>query len=227
MHIKTKCWEKYPEKKPNFAKNCKGKQASRSSVATAAIDGSKGEIILAASNHGEQYVHLDHDLTSDDEESILEVITGQMHAVDMTNAYQYVPVNDDIKFLEQIESLVELKEEEYIRNMNAIAVGQAVVIPINLQSTRQCINHLQELPGMAFFPDDIVGAVGVTCRTGPATDFLELLAQLLCHPHLPVVVLQVNVGCSLPVLRRNRKKILNQIQEIIELLGSKLISAMA
>jgi hypothetical protein len=50
-HIKTT--------KPKFAKNCKGKQASRSSVATAAIDDSKGEIILAAASHGEQYVYLE------------------------------------------------------------------------------------------------------------------------------------------------------------------------
>jgi hypothetical protein len=35
-HIKTTCWEKYPKKKPKFAKNREGKQASRSSVAAAA-----------------------------------------------------------------------------------------------------------------------------------------------------------------------------------------------
>ncbi len=33
-HIETTCWGKYPEKKPKFAKNYKGKQASRSSVAS-------------------------------------------------------------------------------------------------------------------------------------------------------------------------------------------------
>jgi hypothetical protein len=37
-----------------------------------------------------------------------------MHAVDITNPYQYTPVIDDVKFfLEGIESLKELKEEEY------------------------------------------------------------------------------------------------------------------
>jgi hypothetical protein len=40
------------------------------------IDDSKGEIILAATSHGEQYVYLDHEVISDDEESILEVFTG-------------------------------------------------------------------------------------------------------------------------------------------------------
>jgi hypothetical protein len=93
------CWEKYPEKKPKLAKNREGKQASRSSIATAAIDDSKGEIIFAAMSHREQYVYLDHDITSD-EESILEVFAGQTHTVDITNAYQYAPVIDDIKFLE-------------------------------------------------------------------------------------------------------------------------------
>ncbi len=53
-YVKTTCWEKYPEKKPKLTKNCKGNQASRSSVATAGIDDSKGEIILAAISHGEQ-----------------------------------------------------------------------------------------------------------------------------------------------------------------------------
>jgi hypothetical protein len=28
-HIKNTCWEKYPEKKPKFSKNCKSKQAGR------------------------------------------------------------------------------------------------------------------------------------------------------------------------------------------------------
>ncbi len=97
-HIKTTCREKYPEKKPKFAKNHKGKQARRSSVATAAIDGSKRGIILAATSHGEQYVYLDHDIISDNEESILKVFTGQMHTVDITNVYQYAPVIDDINF---------------------------------------------------------------------------------------------------------------------------------
>jgi hypothetical protein len=87
-HIKSTYWEKYPEKKPKFANNCEGKQASRSSIATAAVDDSKGEIILATTRHGEQYVYLDHDIISDDEESILEVFTGQMHTVDIINAYQ-------------------------------------------------------------------------------------------------------------------------------------------
>jgi hypothetical protein len=55
-HIKNNCWEKYPEKKLKFAKNCESKQASKSSIPTAAIEDSKGEIILAATTHGEQYV---------------------------------------------------------------------------------------------------------------------------------------------------------------------------
>jgi hypothetical protein len=86
-HIKTTCWEKYPEKKPKFAKNCEGKQASRSFVATDAIDDSDKEIILAAMSHGEQYVYLDHDIISDNKENILKVFTGQMHAVDINTMH--------------------------------------------------------------------------------------------------------------------------------------------
>ncbi len=112
-HIKTTCRENYPEKKPKFAKNCGGKQAIRSAFATAAIDESKGEIILAATSHGEQYTYLDHGIISDNEESILKVFAGQMYTVDITNAHQYAPVIDDVKFLEGIKSLEELKEEEY------------------------------------------------------------------------------------------------------------------
>ncbi len=66
-HIKSMCWEKYPEKKPKFTKNCKSKQASRSSVPTAAIDDSEGEIIRATTSHGEQFMYFDHDVISDDE----------------------------------------------------------------------------------------------------------------------------------------------------------------
>jgi hypothetical protein len=51
-HIENMCWEKYPEKKPKFTKNPESKQASRSSIATAAIDDGKVEIILAATSHG-------------------------------------------------------------------------------------------------------------------------------------------------------------------------------
>jgi hypothetical protein len=36
-----------------------------------------------------------------------------MHAVNITNVYQYTPVMDDVEFFEQIKSLKELKEEEY------------------------------------------------------------------------------------------------------------------
>jgi hypothetical protein len=64
-------------------------------------------------SHGEQYVYLDCDVISDNKEIILKVFTGQMHTVDITNAYQYTPVIDDIKFVEGIESLKELEEEEY------------------------------------------------------------------------------------------------------------------
>jgi hypothetical protein len=48
-------------------------------------------------SHGEQHVYLDHDIISDDKEKILEVFTGQMHIVDITNAYTYAPVIDDVK----------------------------------------------------------------------------------------------------------------------------------
>ncbi len=72
---------------------------SRSSIATAGIDDSKGEIILATMSHGEQHVYLDRDIISDNKESILKVLTGQMHTVDITNAYQYAPVIDDVKCL--------------------------------------------------------------------------------------------------------------------------------
>ncbi len=58
-------------------------------------------------------MYLDHDIISDIKESILKVFTGQMHTVDITNAYQYAPVIYDIKYLERIESFEELKEEEY------------------------------------------------------------------------------------------------------------------
>ncbi len=112
-HIENTCWEKYPEKKPKLAKNCKSKPASSCFVATAAIDDGKGKIILVATSHGEQYVYLDHDVISDDKESILEVFTGQMHAVDITNAYQYAPIINEVKFLEGIKLLEELKEKEY------------------------------------------------------------------------------------------------------------------
>ena len=55
-------------------------------------------------------MYLDHDIISDDKKSILKVFTGQMHTVDITNAYQYAPVIYDIKYLERIESFEELKE---------------------------------------------------------------------------------------------------------------------
>jgi hypothetical protein len=55
-------------------------------------------------------VYLDHDVISNNKESILGVFTGQMHSVDITNAYQYTPVIDDFKFLEGIKLLKELKE---------------------------------------------------------------------------------------------------------------------
>ncbi len=77
-----------------------------------AIDDSKGEIILGATSHGEQYVYLDHDIIHDKEEIILEVFTGKMHTLDITNLYQYAPVIDDVKILEGIKSLEELKEEK-------------------------------------------------------------------------------------------------------------------
>jgi hypothetical protein len=64
-------------------------------------------------SHGEQYVYLDCDVISDDKEIILKVFTDQIHTVDITNAYQYAPVINDVKFLEGIESLKELEEEEY------------------------------------------------------------------------------------------------------------------
>ncbi len=86
---------------------------SRSSIATAAFDDSEGEIIIAATSHGEQYVYLDHDIISDDKKSILKVFTGQIEAVDITNAYQYAPVTDDNNSLEGIKSLEVLEEEEY------------------------------------------------------------------------------------------------------------------
>jgi hypothetical protein len=60
-----------------------------------------------------KYVYLDHGAINDDEKNILEVFTGQMHTVDITNAYQCAPVIDDIIFLEGIESLEELTEKEY------------------------------------------------------------------------------------------------------------------
>jgi hypothetical protein len=65
-------------------------------------------------------VYLDHDIISDNKESILEVYTGQIHTVDITNAYQYAAVIDDIKYLEGIESLKELKEEEYNKDIIGI-----------------------------------------------------------------------------------------------------------
>ncbi len=77
------------------------------------IDDSKGEITLAATSHGEQYVYLDHDIINDVKEIILKVFTGQMNTVDITNAYQYAPVIDDVKYFEGIKSLEELKEEKY------------------------------------------------------------------------------------------------------------------
>ncbi len=96
----------------SFQRIAKASKQAGSSVATAVIDDSKGEIILAATSHGEQYVYLDHEVISDDEESILEVFTGWMHNVNITNAHQYVPVIDDAKFLEGIKLLEELKERK-------------------------------------------------------------------------------------------------------------------
>jgi hypothetical protein len=65
----------------------------------------------------EQYVYLDHDIISDDNKSILKVFTGQMHTVDITSVYQYAPVIDDVRYLEGIKSLEELKEKEYNKEM--------------------------------------------------------------------------------------------------------------
>jgi hypothetical protein len=43
---------------------------------------------------GENYVYLNDDKISDDEDSILEVFTSEMEvqSVDISNAYQYAPI---------------------------------------------------------------------------------------------------------------------------------------
>ncbi len=77
---------------------------------------SKREIILAATSHGEQCVYLDRDVISDNEESILKVFTGQMHAVDITNVYQYAPVINDIKFLKETSHQRNWKRKNMMMN---------------------------------------------------------------------------------------------------------------
>jgi hypothetical protein len=62
----------------------------------------------------------------------------------------------------------------------------------------------------------IGGAVGVTCVTSPTSYLLELTMQGLGRSCLLAIVLQMNVSNGLPaVLRQNREKTLDYVQEIV------------
>jgi hypothetical protein len=66
----------------------------------------EGEIILVLATQGEKYVYLDDDKISDNEDSILEVFTSKMEvqSVDISNAYQYAPIIESVKYLEGLDA---------------------------------------------------------------------------------------------------------------------------
>ncbi len=111
-HIENCCRKKYQETKPKSAKNHKSKQESKTSIATAAINDNKGEIILAAVNREEKYVYLDDDKISDTKESILKVFISKLYSMDTTDAYQYTLVINNIKYLDGIELLEKLDDKQ-------------------------------------------------------------------------------------------------------------------
>jgi hypothetical protein len=112
-HIKNTCWEKFPDKKPKLIKSRGGKQESKTSIATAAIE-EEGEIILVLATQGEKYVYLDDDKISDDEDNILEVFTSKMEvqSVDISNAYQYAPIIKSVKYLDGLDTCGESRPDD-------------------------------------------------------------------------------------------------------------------
>jgi hypothetical protein len=111
-HIKITCLAKIPREETKSVKNRKSKQESKSSITTAVINDIEDEIILAAENHEEQYGYLNDEEISDNKESILKVFTREINLMDITDAYQYTPVINNIKYLDGIELLQELEDEE-------------------------------------------------------------------------------------------------------------------
>ncbi len=104
-HIENTCWKKFPDKRPKLIKSHGGKQESKNSIATAAIQ-EEGEIILVLVTQGEKYVYLDDDKSNDNKGSILEVFTSKMEvqSVDISNAYQYAPIIESVKYLKGLDT---------------------------------------------------------------------------------------------------------------------------
>jgi hypothetical protein len=94
-------------------KSCGGKQESKTSIATAAIE-EKGEIILVSASQGKKYVYLDDDKISDHEDSILEVFPNEMEvqSVDIRNAYQYAPIIESVKYLKGLDTCSESRQSD-------------------------------------------------------------------------------------------------------------------
>jgi hypothetical protein len=94
-----------PRQSPKLLKSCGGKQESKTSITTAAIE-EEGEIILVLATQGEKYVYLDDDKISDDKDSILEVFTSKMEvkSADINNAYWYAPIIKSVKYLEGLDT---------------------------------------------------------------------------------------------------------------------------
>jgi hypothetical protein len=108
------CWEKFPDKKPKLFRSRGGKQESKTSIATAAIK-EEGEIILVLATQGETYVYLD----DDNEDSILEVFTSKMEvqSVDISNAYQYTPIIESVKYLKGLDTCGESRPSDDVDEM--------------------------------------------------------------------------------------------------------------
>ncbi len=108
-HIEKTCWEKFPDMKPKSFKSHGGKQESKTSIATAAIE-EEGEIILVLATQGEKY----DDKISDDEDSILEVFASKMEvqSVDISNAYQYAPIIKSVKYLKGLDTCCESRPSD-------------------------------------------------------------------------------------------------------------------
>jgi hypothetical protein len=98
---------------PKLIKNQGGKQASKTSIATAAIKEER-ETILVLVTQGEKYVYLDDDKISDDKDSILEVFTSKMEvqSVDISNAYQYAPIIESVEYLKGLDTCGESRPSD-------------------------------------------------------------------------------------------------------------------
>ena len=57
-------------------------------------------------------MYLDDDKISDNKENILEVFNSEVYLMDITDAYQYALIINNIKYLDRIKLLEDLEDEE-------------------------------------------------------------------------------------------------------------------